>query len=146
MSRSRAFLLSAVLLVNPVLLAAKQKATQDFNAFFATFKTAVAHKDTDTLARLMSPSFDFIRATNVPPGAVFSALDLNHGQQWLNLQQAVQGTPVPYAGSGPYKNSRVLQCTPIAVVYNCLVIFQKDSQHRWRWRAMVMPTVGGSGG
>ncbi|MFI5086903.1 MAG: hypothetical protein ACHP7I_00785 [Terriglobales bacterium] len=146
MSRSRAFLLSAVLLVNPVLLAAKQKATQDFNTFFATFKTAVEHKDTDTLASLMSASFDFFRATNVPPGAVFSALDSNHGQQWLNLQQAVQGTPVPYAGSGPYKNSRVLRCTPIAVVYNCLVIFQKDSQHRWRWRAMVMPTVGGSGG
>ena len=115
MSRSRAFLLSAVLLVNPVLLAATQKATKDFNTFLATFKTAVEKKDTETLARLMSPSFDFIRATNVPPGAVFSALDSNHGQQWLNLQQAVQGTPVPYAGSGPYKNSRVLRCTPLAV-------------------------------
>lgn len=146
MSRSRAFLLSAVLLVNPVLLAATQKATKDFNTFLATFKTAVEKKDTETLAKLMSPSFDFIRATNVPPGAVFSALDSNHGQQWLNLQQAVQGIPVPYAGSGPYKNSRVLQCTPLAATDNCLVIFQKDSQHRWRWRAMVMPTPGWGGG
>jgi hypothetical protein len=145
MSRSGVFLLSAVLLVNPVLLGAKQKATQDFNTFLATVKTAVAQKDTGTLASLMSPSFDFIRATNVSPGAVFDALDLNHGQQWLNLQQALQGAPVPYAGSGPYKNSRVLQCTPIEVGYNCLVIFKKDSQNRWRWRAMVMPTVGGNG-
>lgn len=145
MSRSRAFLLSAVLLVSPILLAAKQKATQDFNASFATFKTAVEQKDTSTLASLMSPRFDFIRATNVPPGAVFSGLDLNDGQQWLNLQQAVQGTPVPYAGSGPYKNSRVLRCTPVEVVYNCLVIFKQDSQNRWRWRAMIMPTVGSYG-
>jgi hypothetical protein len=141
MSRSLAFLLSVFLLVNPVFLAAKQKATQDFNTFFAAFKTAVEHKDTDTLASLMSPSFDFIRATNVPQGAVFSALDSNGGQQWLNLQQAVQGTPVRYAESGPYKNSRVLRCTPLAATDNCLVIFKKDSQHRWRWRAMVMPTV-----
>jgi len=143
MSRSLALLLSAVLLVNPVLLAARQKATQDFNTFLATFKTAVEHKDADTLASLMSPSFDFFRAANVAPGAVFSALDSNHGQQWLNLQQAVQGTPVPYAGSGPYKNSRVLRCTPLAATDNCLVIFKKDSQHRWRWRAMVMPTWSG---
>jgi hypothetical protein len=143
MSRWRAFLLSAVLLVNPLLLAAKQKATQDFNTFLATFKTAVEQKDTHTLASLMSPSFDFNRATNVLPGAVFSALDLNHGQQWLNLQQAVQGTPVPYAGSGPYKNSRVLRCTPLEVTSNCLVIFKKDSQNRWRWRAMVMPAWSG---
>ena len=140
MSRSRAFLLSAILLLNPMLLGTKQKATQDFNTFLATFKSAVEQKDTETLARLMSPSFDFIRATNVPPGAVFSGLDSNHGQQWLNLQQALQGTPMKYAGSGPYKNSRVLRCTPIEVDSNCLVIFQKDSQHRWRWRAMVMPT------
>ena len=146
MSRSCAFLLSAVLLLNPMLLGAKQKAAQDFNTCLATFKTAVEKKDTETLASLMSPSFDFFRATNVPPGAVFSGLDSNHGQQWLNLLQAVQGAPVPYAGSGPYKNSRVLQCTPLAATDICLVIFQKDSQHRWRWRAMVMPTVGGSDG
>ena len=141
MSRSGALLLSAVLLVNPVHLAAKQKATQDFNTFLATFKTAVAQKDTDALASLMSPRFDFIRATDVPPGAVFSGLDSNHGQQWLNLRQAVQGTPVPYAGSGPYKNSRVLRCTPLQVTDNCLIIFMKDSQNRWRWRAMVMPAT-----
>jgi hypothetical protein len=128
-----------------MLLGTKQKDTQDYNTFLATFRIAVEKKDTETLARLMSPSFDFIRATNVPPGAVFSGLDSNHGQQWLNLQQAVQGTPVPYAGSGPYKNSRVLRCTPMEAGSNCLVIFKKDSQHRWRWRAMVMPTVGGSG-
>jgi hypothetical protein len=145
MSRSCAFLLSAVLLVNPVLLAAKQKAIQDFNTFLATFKTAVEKKDKETLASLMAPSFDFIRATNVPPGAVCSGLDSNGGRQWLNLQLAVQSTPVPYAGSGPYKNSRVLQCSPTDVIYNCLVIFQKDSQRRWRWRAMVMPTRGSYG-
>lgn len=146
MYRTRAFLLSAILLVNPVLLAAKQRATQDFNTFLATFKTAVEHKDTGMLASLMSPSFDFNRATNVPPGAVFSALDLNHGQQWLNLQQAAQGTPVSYAGSGPYKDSRVLRCTPLEMTSNCLVIFKQDSQHRWRWRAMVMPAWDGPAG
>ncbi len=140
MSRSRALLLSVILLVNPVLLAARQKAAPDFNTFLATFRTAVEHQDRTTLASLMSPGFDFIRATNVPPGVVFSGLDANGGQQWLNLRQALQGAPVPYAGSGPYKNSRVLRCTPVAVVYNCLVIFNQDSQHRWRWRAMVMPT------
>jgi len=140
MSRSRASLLLAVLLVNPAFFATKQKATQDFSTFFATFKTAVKQKDTGTLASLMSPRFDFISATNVAPVDVFRGLDSNAGQQWLNLQQAVQGTPIPYAGSGPYKNSRVLKCTPSQVIYNCLVIFNKDSQNRWRWRAMVMPT------
>ena len=142
MSRSGAFLLSAVLLVNPALLAAQQKATQDFTRFLATFKTAVEKKDTKTLTNLMSPGFDFISANNVPPGAVFSGLDLNHGQQWMNLQQALQGTPVPYAGSGPYQNSRVLRCTPLDANCNCLVIFKQDTQNRWRWRAMVMPTRG----
>jgi hypothetical protein len=45
MSRACAFFLSAVLLVNPMLLPAKQKANQDFNRFLATFKTAVEQKD-----------------------------------------------------------------------------------------------------
>ena len=145
MLRTRAFLLSTVLLLNPVLLGATQKAKGEFDTFFDMFKTAVARKDTGTLVRLMALNFDFIRATNVPPGAVFSGLNADNDRQWLNLQQAAQATPVPYEGGGPYKNSRVLRCTPMEAGSNCLVIFKKDSSHRWRWRAMVMPTVGGSG-
>jgi len=139
MSRLGALLLSAILLVDPVLLAAQPEATQDFNTFFATFRTAVEQKDTATLASLMSPRFDFIRATNVAHDDVFNGLNSSDGQQWLNLQQAVQGTPVVYTGSGTYKKSRMLQCTANVVIYNCLVVFKKDSQNRWRWRAMIMP-------
>ena len=135
MSRSRTLLLSAILLVNPVLLAAPQEATQDFNMFFVTFKTAVEQKDTATLASLMSPRFDFIFATNVAQDDVFSGLNSNDDQQWINLLQAVQGTPV-----GTYRKSRVLQCTADEVIYKCQVVFNKDSRNRWRWRAMVMLT------
>ena len=141
MLSTRAFLLSVVLLLNPALLGATQKSKGEFETFLDIFKTAVARKDTNTLVRLMALDFDFMRATNVPPGAVFAALNANHDQQWLNLQQAAQGTPVPYEGGGPYKHSRVLRCTPLEAGSNCLVIFKKDSSNRWRWRAMVMPTV-----
>ena len=137
---SRALLLAAVLLINPVLLATPQKPTNDFDTFFAAFKAAVEQKNRAVLASLMSPHFDFILATNVSKAAVFSGLDSSDGQQWHNLRQALEGTPVPYAGDGPYRNSRVLRCTPINVTSNCLVIFSKVSHKGWRWRAMVMPT------
>jgi hypothetical protein len=135
----RAGLLLLVLLLGSPILLFGQSST-DFSTFFATFKAAVQRKDTAILARLMAARFDFIRSTNVAPAAVFDGLAADNGQQWANLQQAVQGTPVIYNDGGPYKNSRVLQCVPNAQSYNCLVIFKKDSQSRWRWKAMVMPT------
>lgn len=132
-------LLLAIALLAPMSLRA-QKNTSDFDTFYKTFQSAVQQRDTGTLADLMSSNFDFIFSSNVPPAAVFNGLTSNGAQQWDNLQQAVQGTPAPYRGSGPYKNARVLQCTPNEVIYNCLVVFKKDGQGRWRWRAMVMPT------
>ena len=44
----------------------------------------------------MAPRFDFILAQNVAPADVFDALDANGGQQWSNLQRAVEGQPVAY--------------------------------------------------
>lgn len=140
MFRSRMLLfIAAILALAPGSLNG-QKSTNDFDAFYKTFTTAVQQKDTSTLASLMAPRFDFIFSSNAPQQAVFDGLASDGGQQWDNLQQAVQGTPTPYTSSGPYKNSRVLSCTPNEVIYNCLVVFKKDSQNRWRWRAMVMPT------
>ncbi len=139
MYQPRILFLAAVLLLSPALRAG-QNSTSDFNAFFNTFKTAAVHKDTVTLKKLMASHFDFMYAVNVRPADVFAGLDSDNGQQWTNLQKAAQSTPVPYNGDGPYRNSRVLQCVPNQAIYECLVVFKKDSQKRWRWKAMVMPS------
>jgi len=138
MYQSVTLFLAAVLLFPALLLG--QNSTSDFNTFFDTFKTAVAQKNTVTLTKLMASRFDFMHAVNVPRADVFEGLDSDSGQQWTNLQQAVKNTPVIYNGKGPYKNSRVLQCVPNQPIYDCLVVFMKDSQSRWQWKAMVMPS------
>ena len=122
------------------VLLAQVEIRSDFNTFFDVFKTAVIQRDTVTLTKLMASSFNFIHAVNVRRADVFEGLDSDNGQQWTNLQQAVQGTPVTYNGDGPYKNSRMLQCVPNQMIYECLVVFQKDSQNLWQWKAMAMPT------
>jgi hypothetical protein len=138
MYQAATLFLAAVLLLPALLLG--QNSTSDFNSFFGMFKTAVAQKDTVTLKNLMASRFDFMYAVNVRRADVFAGLDSDNGQQWTNLQQAVKNTPVIYNGNGPYKNSRVLQCVPNQTIYQCLVVFNKDSQNRWRWKAMVMPS------
>jgi hypothetical protein len=137
MYQAATLFLAAVLLLPALLLG--QNSTSDFNSFFGMFKTAVAQKDTVTLKKLMTSSFDFMYAVNVPHAEVFAGLDSDNGQQWANLQQALKNTPVTYNGNGPYKNSRVLQCVPNQPIYQCLVVFNKNGQNRWRWKAMVMP-------
>ena len=139
MFRPRTLFLAAVLLLPPALLAG-QNSTSDFNTFFGMFKTAVTQRDTVRLTKLMASRFDFIHAVNVRRADVFEGLDSDNGQQWTNLQQGMQGTPVTYNGDGPYKNSRMLQCVPNRVIYECLVVFKKDSQNLWRWKSMEMPT------
>jgi len=139
MYQPQTLFLAAVLLLPPALLVG-QNSTSDFNTFFDMFKTAVAQKDTVTIKKLMASRFNFIHAVNVRRADVFEGLDSDNGQQWTNLQQAVQGTPVTYNGDGPYKNSRMLQCVPNQMIYECLVVFQKDSQNLWQWKAMAMPT------
>ncbi len=128
------------LLTSPLLLFSS---ADDFGAFFSAFQAAVEGKKRRELRGMMNPQFDFIRSSNVSPEAVFQGLEAENGQQWKNLQDAVHRTPVPFEGTGPYANSRVLQCTPNARMHHavsCLVIFQPDGQNRWRWRAMIMPS------
>jgi hypothetical protein len=108
--------------------------------FFAKFKLAAAQKDAATLTTLMMPDFNFIRAQGVSPSDVFKGLDANGGLQWTNLQQSVQGKPSPYRVRESNTPTRVLQCTPAETIYMCLVIFQQDTHHRWRWKGMIMPT------
>ena len=131
-------LVGLLLLMSEVLIG--QDSLQDFTAFFAKFKSAVAQKDAATLTTLMMPSFNFIRARNVSPSEVFKGLDANGGLQWSNLQQSVQGDPSPYETKGTNTPTRVLQCTPTQIIYSCLVTFQQDHHHRWRWKNMIMPT------
>jgi hypothetical protein len=134
-----AFCLVGLLLLRPEVLIG-QNSQQDFTAFFAKFKSAVTQKDAATLTTLMMPSFNFIRAQNVSPSEVFNGLDANGGLQWTNLQQSVQGDPSPYQTKGTKTPTRVLQCTPTQIIYSCLVTFQQDHHHRWRWKSMIMPT------
>jgi len=114
--------------------------TTDFASFFVKFKTAVKQRDEKALTDLMSPSFAFIRAENVPPAEVFRGLDADGGRQWQNLQQAVLGQPADYNGGKTVTAAKVLRCTPTEQIYNCLVIFTTDSRLGWRWKGMVMPT------
>jgi hypothetical protein len=124
------------------LLAASEAYSQakDFASFFVKFKNAAEQKDVKTLTDLMSPSFSFIRAENVPPAEVFRGLDADAGRQWQNLQQAALGQPMDYSGGKTISAAKVLRCTPTEQIYNCLVIFTHDSQLGWRWKGMVMPT------
>jgi hypothetical protein len=127
------------LLLHPAVLTA-QKSQQDFDVFFAKFKHAVAQKDSATLTTLMMPGFNFIRGQAVSPSDVFKGLDADGGLQWANLQQSVQGQPVPYHLEDSNTPTRLLQCTPTEIIYSCVVIFQQDTSHRWRWKGMIMPT------
>jgi hypothetical protein len=109
-----------------------------FDEFYAKFKTAVANQDKQRLEPMMTSNFEFLRAADVTPANVFRALDQNNEQQWRNLQLAVQrGAPVAQNyGSHP---ARLLWCTPSQVIYNCHVVFEKDSSGRWKWKGFVMP-------
>ena len=139
MMRVYAFFLLGPLLLRPAMLTA-QNPQQDFEVFFAKFKLAVAQKDAATLTTLMMPDFNFIRARGVSPSDVFKGLDANGGLQWTNLQHSVQGKPSPHRVYESNTPTRVLQCTPTEIIYMCLVIFQQDTYHRWRWKGMIMPT------
>ena len=108
--------------------------------FFAKFKLAVAQKDAATLMTLMMPGFNFIRAQGVSSSDVFKGLDANEGLQWTNLQQSVQAQPMPYRLPDSHSPARVLQCTPTDTIYMCLIMFQQDIHHSWRWKSMIMPT------
>jgi len=137
--RRGALYLLGLLLLWPAVLGA-QNSRQDFDVFFAKFKLAVAQKDAATLTTLMMPGFSFIRAQGVSPSDVFKGLDANEGLQWTNLQQSVQRQPMPYRLPDSNTPARVLQCTPTDTIYMCLVMFQQDIHHRWRWKSMIMPT------
>lgn len=139
MVRRYQFTLLVLLVLAPAMLAG-QNSQNDFNLFFAKFQQAVTQKDTAALTTLMTPTFDFIRAKNVLPSDVFKGLDADEGLQWTNLQEAVQGKPSPYHAQDSNGPARVLRCTPTATIYTCLLIFQQDSHHHWRWQSMIMPT------
>jgi hypothetical protein len=138
MNHGHRFLLVLLLALSGNLAA--QSAPKDFTAFFSKFKGAVAQQDQTTLTGLMASPFAFIRAQDVPPAQVFAGLAADHGLQWQNLQQAVQGQPGSYHSDSFPDPARVLQCTPTEPIYSCLVVFTQDAQRHWRWKAMIMPT------
>jgi len=131
----------------PVVLAGSKDHGKDrsFDRFFAQFKAAVARKDEATLTKLMAPRFDFIRGLSVPPPVVFQGLAADGGRQWANLQDAVSRPPIVPSPQDSAPARRFLRCTPIFDTgeyrYNCLVIFEQDSQQRWRWKGMIMPII-----
>ncbi len=135
MQRRFILVLVVVLTAFPALLFGQD---EDFDAFFTSFRDAVMAKDTATLDRLMAADFDFIRTNNVSHQFVFDGLNVDGGKEWLNLQDSVQRTPVPFE-TAPYLNARVIQCTPPQPRHSCLVVFQRDSSKQWRWKAMIMP-------
>jgi hypothetical protein len=137
--RWSAFCLLGLVVMWPAALRTRDP-HQDFDVFFAKFKLAVAQKDSATLMTLMMSAFNFIRAQNVSPSDVFKGLDANGGLQWTNLQQSVQGQPMLYRFPDSNTPTRVLQCTPTDSIYMCLVMFQQDMHHHWRWKSMIMPT------
>ena len=107
-----------------------------FDSFFAKFKFSVMGADTYTLQNLMSPSFDYMGASNSSPSDVFKGLQGGNG--WDNLQSAVQRkgfVDQEYDG----KPARVLRCTPDRRTNTCYIVFQTDSSGHWKWSAMVMP-------
>jgi len=107
-----------------------------FDSFFAKFKFSVMGADTYTLQNLMSPSFDYMGASNSSPSDVFKGLQGGNG--WDNLQSAVQKkvfVDQDYDG----KPARVLRCTPDSRTNSCYIVFQTDSSGHWKWSAMIMP-------
>jgi hypothetical protein len=122
----------------PAIPSHAQSAGAKFDQFYASFKAAVAHRDKRRLQRMMASNFEFFRAADVAPTDVFRALDQNNQQQWRNLQLAIQqGAPV--AQNYRDHSARLLWCTPSQVIYNCYVVFQKDSFGCWKWKGFVMP-------
>lgn len=131
------FLACSILLLSPSLATA-QSSPERFDSFYSRFKQAVAQRDSAALQQMMSTSFDFLTTANVSPLTVFTSLDSNNGQLWLNLQTATQqATPVldEYADHP----AQLLWCTPTQTIYNCYVVFQKNKSSQWRWRGFVMP-------
>src|SRR5215472_9503047 len=121
-----------------ILSASAQSAysASQFDSFFAKFKYSVMGADTYTLQNLMSPSFDYLGASNSSPSDVFKGLQGGNG--WDNLQSAVQKkvfVDQDYDG----KPARLLRCTPDSPTNTCFVVFQTDSSGHWKWSAMVMP-------
>src|ERR1700739_974153 len=104
----------------------RQSGGRHFGEVYARFKTAVANHDTGQLQQMMASNFEFLGAVKVAPADVFGALDQDSQQQWKNLQSAVQhGEPVQQN----YGNhlARPLWCTPSQVIYDCYIVFEKDS-------------------
>ena len=102
-------------------LTVAQNSSGNFDQFYSSFKTAVAQKNEAVLTKMMAPQFGFLRAENVAPAEVFQALASNGGQQWANLQSAVQQQQQPTVYQAKSKlPTRVLNCTPDQTIYNCL--------------------------
>lgn len=127
----------ALLLFAACIAAMEQ--TQEFDTFFAAFRVAVASKDEARLRTLMSSHFAFIHSQNVQVVEVFRGLAADGGRQWANLQRSIQGQPQLYRWGDPARSAYVLECTPTDVIYGCLVVFQQDENHNWRWEGMIMP-------
>ncbi len=109
-----------------------------FNSFYTKFQAAVASQDQGALTSLMSSSFDFMQSQNVAPADVFTGLSDNNGLQWTNLQETATRTPVNYPPGPSGRQRKVVQCMPTQIIYNCLVVFEKNSAGKWRWRGMTM--------
>lgn len=124
-----------LLLLGPL---AGQEQPQDFRSFYAGFRAAVAAKDKTALASMMASQFDYFQSQNVDAETVFQSLAADNGQQWDNLQQAVQGEPSVLAEGYQGRPARAVECRASQTYYQCLVLFQQDDENRWQWKAMVM--------
>src|SRR5258706_15503943 len=106
-----AVFLVAALLITPSSGSAKNDPEDaKFNAFFAEFQQAVAHRDHAKLEHLMMPSFDYFQGQHVAHATVFHHLDAEAGTQWTNLQQSVQGSPTVVVQNYKNRPARLLQC------------------------------------
>ena len=135
MKRPILLLFLGCVLASPLRAGADGKGGDDFNQFFAQFRSAVMQRNQKKLARMMAPKFDFIRGTGVTPAVVFDGLATDGGRQWANLQDAVRQRVEAQQGT-----KRLLQCTPTDPAFSCYVVFEQDKQRRWRWQGMIMPT------
>jgi hypothetical protein len=122
----------------PLVRSQAQPTAAQFYEFYASFRAAVTNRDETRLQRMMASHFEFLRAANIRPADVFRALDQNNGQQWKNLQLAVQ-RGVPGAQSYGNHPARVLSCTPNQVIYNCYIVFEENNSGLWKWKGFVMP-------
>ena len=125
-------------IVVPVELA---PSTPDWSTFLARFTRAVQLRDRLTLTALMSHSFEYGNAFDVPPATVLRELD--SGQNW-SLLAATLRLPfkAPTVSAAGRERRAVLNPAPCGTgtcQYTVFVSFARDQGGEWRWESMTFP-------